>query len=53
MELPIEWMGALKFASIDAQRRHKFSCGSRENDALAYLRYRLEELCREVVEQDA
>lgn len=52
IELPLEWQGALKWASIKAQRRGEFTIGGRENDAQALLRHRVRQMCEEIISED-
>lgn len=53
IELPIGWMGPLKWRSIQEQRKGTFTTGSRENDAQALLRHVVRSFCEEVVEEDS
>lgn len=50
IELPIEWLGALKLHSIHEQASGAFNANPRENDAMALLRHVVKSYCEEVIE---
>lgn len=51
VELPIAWIGPLKWKSIMEQRKGAFHTSGRENDAQALLRHIVREYCESVLEE--